>query len=250
MAASALSSYGYYLVVLTLLGIFLQQAISRHRFNKHYKLPITIPGLPIIGNTLQIPPLHQGLWGKAMAEKYGEMFTARIGGATWVFLSSSRTVNDLMEKRSAIYSSRQHMPFASGLLSSDSRMLLMPYGPRWRLLRKILHGVLNKTNMVTFEPFQDVESRNLLHDYLTRPEKWYEANQRYANSVIMSVVFGRRMRLSDPDTRELFDTSNELILALQPGANLVDALPWLEKLPRPLQWWRRRGERLHQKTVK
>ena len=225
--AISLASYAYYLALATLLATVLQQCISRYRFNKHYKLPPSIPGLPIIGNTHQIPPLNQGLWGKAMGEKHGEMFTARIGGSTWVFLSSSRVVNDLMEKRSSIYSSRQYMPFASGLLSSNSRMVLMPYGDRWRLLRRILHSVLNKTNMPTFEPFQDVESRNLLHDYLINPEKWFEANQRYANSVIMSVVFGRRMRMSDPDTRELFETSNELILAIQPGANLVDALPWL-----------------------
>lgn len=155
-----------------------------------------------------------------------------------------------MEKRSAIYSSRAEAPFASGLLSSDSRMLLMPYGERWRLLRRIMHTVLNKQNMPTFAPYQDVESRHLLWDYLKYPELWYAANQRYANSVIMSVVFGKRMHLADPDTKELFDTSSELILALQPGANLVDSMPWLAKLPKPLQWWRKRGERLHQKTVK
>jgi cytochrome P450 len=154
-----------------------------------------------------------------------------------------------MEKRSAIYSSRAYTPFASGILSSDSRMLLMPYGERWRLLRKIMHTVMNKQNMPTFAPFQDVESRHLLWDYLKYPDLWYSANQRYANSVIMSVVFGKRMQLADPDTKELFDTSTALILALQPGASLVDIFPWLDKLPKPLQWWRKRGEYWNKKTV-
>ena len=240
----------YYLALATLLLIAAYRIVAQYRFNARYKFPPSIPGLPLIGNTHQIPPLNQGLWGQRMARQYGEMFTCRIGGSTWVFLNSSRVVNDLMEKRSAIYSSRQYAPFASGLLSSDSRMLLMPYGERWRLLRRILHQVLNKQNMPTFEPFQDVESRHLLHDFLTHSELWYSANQRFANSVIMSVVFGKRMHLEDPDVLELFDTSNELILALQPGANIVDAVPVLDKIiPKPLQWWRKRGERLHAKTV-
>lgn len=63
----------YYVALVILLALACQQALSRYRFNKKYKLPVRVPGLPIIGNTLQIPPLHQGLWGKAMAEKYGEM---------------------------------------------------------------------------------------------------------------------------------------------------------------------------------
>jgi cytochrome P450 len=142
------------------------------------------------------------------------------------------------------------MPFGSEILSDNSRMLLMPYGDRWRLLRKILHNVLNKQNMPTFAPFQDVESRHLLYDYLHEPDLWYLATQRFANSVIMSVVFGKRMQLKDPNIRELFDTSQELILALQPGAYLVDTFPWLARLPKPLQWWRKRGEALHKKTVK
>lgn len=241
----------YHILLATLTSITIYTVYCRWRFNAKYKLPPTLPGaLPIIGNTHQIPPINQGLWGQRMARQHGEMFTAYIGGSTWVFLNSSRVVNDLLEKRSAIYSSRQHMPFASGLLSSDSRMVLMPYGERWRLLRRILHQVLNKQQMPTFAPFQDVESRHLLWDYLTHGEVWYSATQRFANSVIMSVVFGKRMQLEDPDVKELFDTSNELILALQPGANLVDAMPVLEKiLPKPLQWWRKRGERLHAKTV-
>lgn len=167
-----------------------------------------------------------------------------------MFLNSSRVVNDLMEKRSAIYSSRQYMPMASGVISGGNRILLMPYGERWRTLRKIMHSILNKQNAPVFAPFQDVESKHLLYDFLHHPELWYSATQRFANSVIMSVVFGKRMELEDPKIRELFDTSNAIIEAIQPSANIVDSLTFLEKLPKSLQWWRPRGEAMFQKTVK
>ncbi|KAH0846045.1 hypothetical protein FOPE_11433 [Fonsecaea pedrosoi] len=228
--------------------------VATWRLNEHvkarkYRFPPRIPGVPIFGNTFQLPPLKQGLWGMEMAKRYGEMFTCSIGGKTWVFLNSSRTVNDLMEKRSSIYSSRQYMPMASGVLSGDNRVLLMPYGERWRMIRRIMHSILNKQNSPVFAPFQDIESKHLLYDFLHHPELWYSATQRFANSVIMSVVFGKRMELEDPKIRELFETSNAVIEAIQPSANLVDSLTFLERLPKSLQWWRPRGEAMFQKTV-
>lgn len=155
-----------------------------------------------------------------------------------------------MEKRSAIYSSRTHLPMTSEIMSGGNRILLMPYNDRWRAIRKIMHSILNKKNSPTFAPFQDLESKHLIYDYLHSPDKWYKANQRLANSVIMSVVFGKRMELEDPKTRELLETSSEIIGAMQPGASVADALPFLENLPKPLQWWRPRGERAFQKCLK
>jgi cytochrome P450 len=177
-------------------------------------------------------------------------FTCKIGVNTWVFLNSSRVVNDLMEKRSAIYSSRANLPMTSNIMSGGCRVLLMQYNERWRALRKIMHTILNKTNSPTFAPFQDLESKHLIYDYLHNPDKWYRANQRFANSVIMSVVFGKRMELNDPKIIELFETSNEIIAAMQPGASIADALPILENLPNGLQWWRPRGERAFQKCLR
>lgn len=155
-----------------------------------------------------------------------------------------------MEKRSAIYSSRANLPMTSNLMSGGNRVLLMPYSDRWRSLRKVMHSILNKTNTQTFAPFQDLESKHLIYDYLHNTDKWYEGNQRFANSVIMSVVFGKRMETSDPKIKELLDTSNEIISAMQPGASIADVLPILENLPKPLQWWRPRGERAYQKCLK
>lgn len=40
---------------------------------RKYRLPPRIPGVPVFGNTFQLPPLKQGQWGIEMAKKYGEM---------------------------------------------------------------------------------------------------------------------------------------------------------------------------------
>ncbi|KAF2192959.1 cytochrome P450 [Zopfia rhizophila CBS 207.26] len=228
--------------------LILAKLWQNYQFNRKYKLPPGPPGVPYFGNLFQMPPFHQGPWAKKLADQYGEMFTVKIADNTWVFLNSSRTVNDLLEKRSAIYSSRPRFPFASSLMSGDCRMVIQPYGAQWRSIRKIMHAILNIKNAPTFAPFQDLESKHLIHDYLTRPTEWYKANQRFANSVIMSVTFGKRMHADDKNVDLLFETSREFIAAIQPAAHLVDTFYVLDYLPGPFKWWKNEGKKAFQKV--
>jgi hypothetical protein len=66
----------------------------------------------------------------------------------------------------------------------------------------------------------------------------------------MSVVFGRRSALDDPDIVELFETLELFLENQQPGVNIVDAFPILARLPKMLQWWRPMGEAIFEKTRK
>lgn len=42
-------------------------------FQKKYRLPNRVPGIPFFGNSFQVPPVQQGPWAKQMAKKHGEM---------------------------------------------------------------------------------------------------------------------------------------------------------------------------------
>lgn len=155
-----------------------------------------------------------------------------------------------MERRAAIYCSRPPFPMTQGIMSGNSRIVLMPYNDRWRQLRKIMHQILSTRQTEVYKPFQDLESKHLLYDYLHNPDRWFTANGRYANSVIMSVVFGRRSDLNDSDVVDLFNTIELFLENQQPGANIVDGFPFLDKLPEMLQWWRPRGKKIFEKTRK
>jgi hypothetical protein len=67
-----------------------------------YKYPQGPKPLPIIGNMHQLPQGQLGKWAQGLAKEYGEMFTIKIGGQRWVFLTSTRTIKDLLEKRAAV----------------------------------------------------------------------------------------------------------------------------------------------------
>lgn len=49
-------------------------AYNSYQWHTKYKLPPQVPGVPVFGNTFQIPALQQGPWAKDLAEKYGEMY--------------------------------------------------------------------------------------------------------------------------------------------------------------------------------
>ncbi|PVH73673.1 cytochrome P450 [Cadophora sp. DSE1049] len=189
-------------------------------------------------------PFPGGMWGVEMAKKYGEMYTCYFGGKPYIFLNSSRVVNDLMEKRATIYSSRPYRPMTQDIMSGGARMLLMPHSDRWRNQRKIMHSILNgKSAETTFVPYQELEVKQLVYDYLNNSDNFHVCNQRFSNSVITSVVFGRRSGLHDKQLKEILDLVEILGQYLfHPLKNIPDVFPWLHNLPKPLQWWRRGSE--------
>jgi len=63
--------------------------------------------------------------------------TLYMGGVRWVFLNKKAVVDDLLDKRSAIYSSRPDFPMTGDIISGGNRIVLMKYTDRWRSLRKV-----------------------------------------------------------------------------------------------------------------
>lgn len=84
-------------------------------------------GKPIVGNLPDIPKIHSWLKFKEWADEYGPIFQLNIAGRKHVVLSQEKIANDLLRERGSLYSSREYLPFASGLLSNNLRPLLLPY---------------------------------------------------------------------------------------------------------------------------
>jgi len=174
-------------------------------------------------------------------------FTLKLGSNYWVFLNSHRVVNELLDKRGALYISRQNLPMAGDVASGGKRLVFLPFGDMWKWQRKVLHEVLGPSQKSIFGPFQDVESRNLLHGYLKSPETWHLSNAQYSSSVIMSMTFGRRTKLRDETTETIIAVNDQLSKSFEPGSNLIDSFPFLARIPfaKSLQPWRWWGDNLY-----
>ncbi|EXJ58361.1 hypothetical protein A1O7_05786 [Cladophialophora yegresii CBS 114405] len=216
-----------------------------------YRYPPGPKGIPVFGNLFQLPPAYPGAklieWGK----QYGDLFSVQLGARRWVFLNSSKTAQELLERRGRLYISRPEFPVTQDILSGGKRIVMMGHTERWRQLRKIMHQLLMASNSETYKPFQDVESRALVWQYFKRPDEFYRHGARFANSVIFSVVFGRRTSMEDENVRLLFSTIDDFLeTQTSPSSSLVEQFPWLVRaMPRSLQWFRPKAERSYRKTL-
>ncbi|KAI5360115.1 putative cytochrome P450 [Septoria linicola] len=239
-------------VILALVGLFAAKFVQRLRFRSKYKLPGLEPGLPFVGNALQIPRgMKERLqYLSDLRDKHGEMFTLDIGGTRWIFLNSQRVVTDLLDKRAAIYSSRRPTPM-SHLATRGRRLLMMPYGDLWRRERKVMHQILNQTQQQIFAPWQDLESKALLYNYLANSDEWYKAHAAFSGSVVLAVVFGRRATPDDQDLRASLQATDEYLAMLGPGSSVADIFPFLTQMPyfTKLQPWRWHADELCERTA-
>jgi cytochrome P450 len=189
---------------------------------------------------------------QAWARQYGDIFYTKIGGSDYVWLSSPKVVKDLMDKKSGIYSSRPPLPLAQDVASAGRRQLFMPYGPRWRSIRKSSHALLNSTTAIKYQPVQDYESKQLMCELLDAPERFYEHNRRFSASVIMLVTYGHRLPTwDDPLLKKIYSVLDNLTEMTAPGAHAVDSFTSLTHLP---QWllgnWRTFGKRVFEHDSK
>ncbi|RYP78222.1 hypothetical protein DL771_000699 [Monosporascus sp. 5C6A] len=184
------------------------------------------PTLPLIGNIHQMPK-HQGhLQFQKWAKEYGPVYSLMLGTKVMIVLSSDQAVKDLLDKRSAIYSSRPEFYLGQDILSGGLRVLFMGYNDTWRMIRKLAHSLLNVRVARTYVPYQDLENKALLMGLLENPGDFINHIRRYTTSLTTQMAFGYRTPSSDdPNLLEMFDPSCCVdLLRVQKAEGLSDDL--------------------------
>lgn len=179
-------------------------------------------------------------------------YTLKMGSNYWVFMNSQRVTNEILDKRGAKYISREKLPMPGDVASGGKRVVFMPYGDLWKWERKVMHEIIGPGNRDVFAPLQDTESRALLYQYLTEPDRWNQVHARYASSLIMNLVYGRRTKLGDPNVNRIIETNNEIMKMFEPGSNWIDSFPFLAYIPLPksIQPWRWWGDSVYRTSLK
>jgi cytochrome P450 len=117
-----------------------------------------------------------------------------------------------------------------------------------------MQGMLTQKQAETFRPIQQYESQQLAVDWLDTPEDYYEHNRRYAFSLIMQVVYGRRFpKWGSKEADGIFSVNRNLSSVIRPGSWIVDTFPSLAAIPgfgTVIGNWRKVGERLFQADSK
>ena len=120
--------------------------------------------------------------------------------------------------------------------------------------RRLMQGMLTQRQAETFRPIQQYESQQMAVDWLDTPQDYYQHTRRYAFSLIMQVVYGRRFpKWGSKEADDIFSVTGNLGSVMNPGAYIVDTFPSLAKIPgfgTIFGNWRKVGEKLFQQDAK
>jgi hypothetical protein len=115
------------IVIPLIVLVVIVYATTRRRPPQRYRLVPGPKGLPIIGNTLEVPTVHPEKQFKEWAKEFGELYRIQLGWNDWVFVNSDYAVKvspvrialmkEIFDKQSAVTSSRPRLPISSDLLS-------------------------------------------------------------------------------------------------------------------------------------
>lgn len=100
----------------------------------------------------------------------GPMYTLKLGRTNMIVIGRAGPAIELLDKRSAKYSSRARLIMTSELVSRGLRMTFMPYSDLWRRQRRLLHQLTSPAASSTYEPIQEQESTQIVLDMLNDPE--------------------------------------------------------------------------------
>ncbi|OBZ66682.1 hypothetical protein A0H81_13116 [Grifola frondosa] len=180
----------------------------------------------------------------------GPMFRLTLGGKNVVVLNSGAAADELLSKRSAIYSSRPASIFAGKYESQGRRLVLLPYGVALKRQRAAFHQMLQTRVVGAYEHYQDAGSLKLLYELLTRPDDVFLNVHRFAASLVFRLTYGRVLEEDDKDLKEVVQVIDNFVLHVAPGAHLVDALPILDWLPDWMSPWRAKALRMHEREMR
>lgn len=199
-------------------------------------LPPGPRGLPLLGNVNDLPKpgiLEADHWLKHK-ELYGPISSVTAMGQTIVIINDAKLAFELMEKRSAIHSSRPRQVFAGEMLGWKNSLGLSPYNNHFRTYRKNMARIIgSKSSASQFDELQEEEVGHFLLKVRESPDDLLQHIRKEAGSVILKIAYGYHSEphKSDPLIDLAGDAMDKFARAGVPGAFLVDIFPFMRELP-------------------
>ncbi|EPQ51236.1 cytochrome P450 [Gloeophyllum trabeum ATCC 11539] len=217
-------------------GIVLLGAYTLLRYHRRsLSLPPGPKGLPLLGMLGRMP--QEGAWTvfASWAKKYGDMLHVQVLQQHIIILHSLETTNEMLDKKSNIYSDRPRLTMGGELVGWNRILALTPYGRLFRQYRRLFHGLMgNRAYLGDLLPSAHQETTRLLQNILDQPDQLRRHIRRASTAYILRISHGYSLSDEhDPIVDVVEKATGQLSMLLVPGAFMVDILPFLKHLP---QW--------------
>ena len=187
-------------IVLGVVALWLVKKVTE---KKPLGRPIPGPkGWPIIGNLLDVPKEVEYKVFSQWRQKYGErvnhsvkklgrlhnQFFITLGdliqmtvlGQPTIIINSPQLASDILNKKSAIYSSRPHLTMACDLVGWKDVLVLLKYNNKFKACRRMLQGVIGtRASVEKFRDTLEEESALMLRRILDEPEDFVGPVRKY-----------------------------------------------------------------------
>lgn len=238
--------------------VFLLSRLQQWNKNRNkLPLPPAPPGLPLLGNALEVLESTKSGSQHLLFEKYardhGEIVRVQVGPFTQYFINSDEAVKAIFDKASAATSERPRWIVSNEQICDQKNVLLLNAShPRWKLQRKvILQGMTSVPRADAGVDDLHYETAKFLKEVVNDRQLASDSvglfNEigRYTYSAFASQTFGMDIPdEKDPAIDYIFRSGLEQILGTLPGSYLVDILPVLDRLPLFLKPWERKARAL------
>ncbi|KZT19604.1 cytochrome P450 [Neolentinus lepideus HHB14362 ss-1] len=236
------------ILCVVLYGAFLLRWLS-----KRTRLPPGPFPFPLLGNLPHLPRSQEWTtyadWGK----QYGDVIrVCTLFGRSFYVLNSRKSITDLLDARSHIYSDRPHLVMANDIMGWGDTVVMSHYGQRFRNYRKILKNGLGQGAIRTYVPLLEDEAVSYLESLVETPKSFVQHFRRTSGAIALKIAYGYDIT-SDGDTllHITEQALNMFSIAALPGMWLVDTIPFLKYAPDwlPFAEFKRQGKRTRQLIV-
>ncbi|EIW85686.1 cytochrome P450 [Coniophora puteana RWD-64-598 SS2] len=199
----------------------------------------TTPHLPpgpkghfLFGSSFDINAADPGSSFAQWGREYGELVHVRHFGRDLMIINSERIAQDLLERRSRIYSDRvDYSPIESYGMLFNSAMI--NYNDAWRFHRKMMNQLMRPVAIPNYHGVMVDAAHTLVSKLKDTPEKHWAHIDGYAARNVMEVIFGRGI---EQDQERLVTTFSEAATCFMESTSdvflaMVKTFPMLKYVP-------------------
>ncbi|KAH8977577.1 CyP450 monooxygenase [Lactarius hatsudake] len=231
--ATLLNSLGVGFLVTVVLVFVYSYVQDKRRNPGGLPYPPGPKGYPIIGNLFDIPSVFiYKRFLEMSRELNSDIVHLQVFGFHLIACNSKGVADDLLDKRSSIYSDRPRMPMIVELMGFGWSLGFTPYNEWWKHSRQLFHKDFQPSAVPQFRPKMLKAAHGFLQRLLDSPEHFQEHIQLMAGSTILDIAYGLDIRTSDdPYLKRAEECLQILDTAANPGTFLVDIIPALKYVP-------------------
>ncbi|KAE9405311.1 cytochrome P450 [Gymnopus androsaceus JB14] len=152
-------------------------------------------------------------------------------GRKMVILDTLEAANDLLEKRSSIYSCLPNFVIFN-MMGWECNLVILQYGKRFLLHRKLLQNYFGHQESMSFKPISYEESIVMVKRLMDNPTDYDKIIERYMTCIVAKIAYGYSITDDNDHLSVLAYKVGEMVHNSGPPASTpVDFFPLLAHFP-------------------